>query len=40
MYETGKGVKKSVTEARRFYRMTADQGDTEAKQRLAKLGED
>ena len=37
MYETGRGVKQSVEEAHKWYRMAADQGDTVAQRHLARL---
>ena len=36
-YETGEGVSKDLTEARRWYQKAADQGDEDAKEALKRL---
>jgi len=39
-YESGIGVPKSIEEAKRYYRLSADQGNALAKARLQELGEE
>ncbi len=39
-YESGIGVPKNIEEAKKYYRLSADQGNVSAKARLRKLGEE
>lgn len=39
MYEYGKGVAKDKTEAAKWYRKAAEQGDENAQKALRRLGE-